>query len=357
MMSSARPWVIYGAYGYTGQLVLDLAIAAGHRPILAGRNREKLRALAEPLGLEHRAFRADDSEAVREVLGGAAVLLNCAGPFVETADPLVRACLDVGCHYADVTGEFMVVEAIAEMDPLANAASVVLCPAVGFDVVPTDCLAAQLKAQLPDATRLTLSLQSNMGVSKGSAKSVINLFAEGPLIRRNGRMTRVSRRALIRKVDFGAGRVRCAPVPWGDLVTAWHTTGIPNIDVVFPLRAGTFELLIEPIMRGAFNSPWVRKRLISLIDRRVEPPGEKELDEVGVVLFGEVENARGDRRAAIMDCPNGYALTAKAAFVTVEHLLEYEGEGGYRTPSQLLGADVPERELGCTVRPSESFSG
>ena len=356
-MARPKPWVMYGAYGYTGQLVLDLATAAGHRPILAGRNPETLRALAEPLGLEHRAFRANDASAVRDALHGAAVLLNCAGPFVETAEPLVRGCLDTRCHYADVTGEFMVIEALAELDGPATNAGVVLCPAVGFDVVPTDCLAAKLKAELPDATRLTLSLQSDMGVSKGSAKSVINLFAEGPLIRRDGKMIRVSRRTHIRTIDFGAGPVPCAPVPWGDLVTAWRTTGIPNIDVVFPLRAGTFELLFEPVMRAAFNSAWVRRRLRRLIDRRVEPPGEKELQEVGVVLFGEVENDRGDRRAAIMDCPNGYALTASAAFATVKHLLEYEGEGGYRTPSQLLGADVTETELGCTLRPSAPFSG
>jgi short subunit dehydrogenase-like uncharacterized protein len=357
MNHDTKRWLMYGAYGYTGALVLDLAVAAGHRPILAGRNADKLAPLAEKHGLESRAFSVDNDRAVREALRDVHVVLNCAGPFVDTADLLVRGCIEAGAHYADVTGEFMVIEDIARLDTAAKDAGVLLCPAVGFDVVPTDCLAAQLHAELPDATRLTLALQSDMGVSKGSAKSVLALFAEGPIIRRDGELARVSRRKHTRRLDYGKGPMVYAPVPWGDLITAWKTTGIPNIDVLVPLRAGAFELWIEPIVRRAFQSPWVRARLTSLIDRKLEPPSQQQLDEVGVLLFGEVENDRGERRAAVMECPNGYALTAEAAFLTVRRLLEHRGEGGFVTPSQLVGAGAPEKELGCTTRATESFSG
>jgi short subunit dehydrogenase-like uncharacterized protein len=356
LIHEGKSWLIYGAYGYTGRLVVDLAVAAGHRPILAGRSPEKLRALADPLGLEPRAFSVEDRGAMLNVLRDVDVVLNCAGPFVDTAESLVSACLDVGCHYADVTGEFMVIEMIAELGPLAQEAGVVLCPAVGFDVVPTDCLAAQLQAELPDATRLTLALQSDMGVSKGSAKSLLSLMAQGAILRREGKLVRVARAKHIREIDYGKGPMRYAPVPWGDLITAWHTTRIPNIDVVIPVRMGALELWIEPIVRSLLSSARVRARLSELIDRKVTPPGRKELEEVGVLLWGEVENDRGERRAATMDCPNGYALTARAAFVTVVRLLAYEGEGGYRTPSQLLGTDIPETELGCTTCFTGSFS-
>ena len=100
----------------------------------------------------------------------------------------------------------------------------------------------------------------------------------------------------------------------------------------------------------------MRARLTQLVDRKLTPPTQKELDDVGVVLWGEVENDRGQRRAAVMHCPNGYALTAEAAFLTGKRLLEHSGDGGFVTPSRLLGIEAPERELGCTVSATELFS-
>jgi short subunit dehydrogenase-like uncharacterized protein len=137
-MSDATPLLIYGAYGYTGRLVVSEARAAGLRPVLAGRDASALAAMAGPLGLDHRATSLDDQGGLDTALEGARVVLHCAGPFVQTSRAMVDACLRRGVHYLDVTGELAVFEAIAARDAEARACGVTLLPGVGFDVVPSD---------------------------------------------------------------------------------------------------------------------------------------------------------------------------------------------------------------------------
>jgi short subunit dehydrogenase-like uncharacterized protein len=157
-MSSAL--LIYGATGYVGQHVARTAGRLGVKAIVAGRDAAKLDRIASETGLERRAFGLDDPAAIDSALNSVAVVLNCAGPFKYTAEPLVAACLRTHAHYLDITGEIPVYEAIQAMDAQAKARGVMLLPGVGFDVVPTDCLALHLKQRLPSATRLRLAFQS-----------------------------------------------------------------------------------------------------------------------------------------------------------------------------------------------------
>ncbi|HEV7923072.1 MAG TPA: saccharopine dehydrogenase NADP-binding domain-containing protein, partial [Thermoanaerobaculia bacterium] len=142
-------WMIYGANGYTGELIAREAARRGERPILAGRDRTAVEALAKELGLQWRAFPLDAPD-LRDIQ----LVLHCAGPFMYTSAPMVRACLDAGAHYLDITGEIVVFEAVMRKDGEAKQRGVTLLPGVGFDVVPTDCLAAQLAQRLPDADEL-----------------------------------------------------------------------------------------------------------------------------------------------------------------------------------------------------------
>src|SRR6266516_7689334 len=103
--------MIYGANGYTGELIAREAVRRGHRPILAGRSAEKIEPLARELGCAWRAFPLDEPQ-LRE----ASLVLHCAGPFINTAMPMVRACLASGAHYLDITGEIEVFESIFALD-------------------------------------------------------------------------------------------------------------------------------------------------------------------------------------------------------------------------------------------------
>ncbi len=164
--------LLYGANGYTGDLIARLAVNQGLRPILAARNSQKVALLATELGLEYRAFALDDM-AIDSALADIAVVLHCAGPFSQTSAPMVAGCLRSQAHYLDITGEISVFEEVAAQDSRAKTAGVMLLPGVGFDVVPSDCLAAHLKRRLPSATQLAIGFQALGRVSRGTATTMV----------------------------------------------------------------------------------------------------------------------------------------------------------------------------------------
>ena len=177
MSEAQKQWMIYGANGYTGELIAREAVNQGLKPILAGRSADKLIPLAEELGLESRAFSLDDVGHLTGELEGMDLVLHCAGPFSATAPPMIKACIASGTHYLDITGEIGVFEHAFTQHWMANEAGVVVCPGVGFDVIPTDCIAAYLIEALPDATHLALGFDSRSGMSPGTAKSSIEGLA------------------------------------------------------------------------------------------------------------------------------------------------------------------------------------
>ncbi len=252
-------WMIYGANGYTGELIAREAVRRGLAPTLAGRNQGKIDALAHELGLQARGFGLDDTKQASRQIEGHALVLNCAGPFSATAAPMMEACLKAGAHYLDITGEIAVFELAQSLDARAREAGIVICPGVGFDVIPTDCIAAMLKKQMPDATHLALGFDSRSGLSPGTAKTSTEGVGEGSKVRRDGKIVSVPLAHRVRYIDFGNGEKMAMTIPWGDVSTAYHTTGIPNIEVfvpatptmVFGARMSTYmtPLLALPPMR------------------------------------------------------------------------------------------------------------
>jgi len=157
-------FLIYGSYGYTGQLIVERAVKEGMHPILAGRDERKLRVQAEKYNLEYRTFSLDETKKLDYALNEVEAVLHCAGPFVLTFRQMAEACLRTKKHYVDISGEIPGFEALAVMDDRAKQAGIMLLPGGGFDVVPTDCLAAHLTQRLSGATCLRLFLR---GVGAG----------------------------------------------------------------------------------------------------------------------------------------------------------------------------------------------
>jgi short subunit dehydrogenase-like uncharacterized protein len=224
-------WLLYGANGYTGELIAREAVARGMRPTLAGRSRQKVEQLAAELGCQSAVFSLDDHTSLVRALDGMTAVLHCAGPFSSTARPMMQGCLATHVHYLDITGEIEVFELAHSVEDKAHRAQVVLCPGVGFDVVPTDSVAAKLKQALPDATHLALGFEGNSGMSKGTAKTSIESVGGGSRVRRDGKIVSVELGSQTRKIDFGSGERLAVGIPWGDVSTAYFTTGIPNIEV------------------------------------------------------------------------------------------------------------------------------
>jgi short subunit dehydrogenase-like uncharacterized protein len=338
---SARA-LVYGATGYTGRLIARLAPEFGVHPVLAGRDPDAVRELAHALGLDHRAFPLDDPGQVRKGLKGIDTVLNCAGPFAHTWRPLAGACLDRGAHYLDVTGEIEVLEALAARDDEARAAGVMLLPSVGFDVVPTDCLAAHLKRRLPTARRLLLGVMASGRISRGTAITMVENWDRGGMIRRSGRAVRVPAAWRTREIDFGRGPRGAVTIPWGDVTTAWHSTRIPDIEVyaAAPRAARTGMRVTRPL--GPLMASATVKAAAKWMIRHGPPgPSDAELGNGFSVVWGRVEDDAGGSAEGRLHCPNAYLLTARAALHILRRVLHGETRPGFATPSLAFGPDLP----------------
>nr|WP_290577342.1 saccharopine dehydrogenase NADP-binding domain-containing protein [Algiphilus sp.] len=337
-------WMIYGANGYTGELIAREAVKRGLKPILAGRRRDRIEALAGELGLEARVFGLDDTGSLAGQLRDCGLVLHCAGPFSATAAPMMAACLEAGAHYLDITGEIAVFEHAQSLTARAREAGVVLCPGVGFDVIPTDCVAAALKDALPDATELTLGFDSRTGMSPGTAKTSVEGMAQGGKIRRGGKLVTVPLAFEVRRIDFGDGEKLAMTIPWGDLSTAFHSTGIPDIRVFIP---GSPKMIrgarIANLFRPALGWDWVQRWLKARIDKTVRGPSELVRARQPTFVWGEARNARGETRTARVRTDNAYSLTVTGALAVVDHLMTEVPAGGAYTPARLVGTDLVSR--------------
>jgi short subunit dehydrogenase-like uncharacterized protein len=337
----STPLLIYGANGYTGALIARLAVERGLRPVLAGRSRAGLTAVATPLGLEQRVFALEDAAALDAGLAGVRVMLHCAGPFTHTARQMVDACLRTHTHYLDITGEIAVFEALAARDAEARAAGVMLLPGVGFDVVPSDCLAAHLKRRLPSATSLALAFQVLGRVSRGTANTAVENVARGGMVRRAGKPLAVPAAYKTRTIDLGGGPVTTSTIPWGDVSTAFHSTGIPNIEVYTPLSTTARRLMVASGYLRPVLGSYAAQRLLKRLVRRQPPgPSDDERARGMSLLWGEVVDNRGARYVSRIRAPEAYALTALTALAIAEKALAGQAPVGFQTPSRAYGADL-----------------
>jgi short subunit dehydrogenase-like uncharacterized protein len=343
-------WILYGATGYTGRLIAEEAVRRKMQPILAGRDANAISKIATELRLEHRGFGLGNEAVVRESIRGAKLVLNCAGPFSATARPLIAACLAERVHYLDITGELDVIEAAAKCDEQAQQAGVIVMPAVGFDVVPSDFLAASLAAKLPSATKLTLAFSGLNSLSPGTAKTMIESLALGGRARIDGQIKRVPVAWKTREVLFREGPLPAVTIPWGDVASAYYSTGIGNIEVYAATPPQQIKLLsrlrwLFPLLKF---SP-LRYVIGWLIDRQLQGPSPTRRERETASLWGRVENAQGQFVEGKLTTPNGYGLTVLTALAIVERLLDGIGKTGFLTPSKAFGTGFIAEFAGCDL--------
>lgn len=334
-------WLIYGANGYTGDLIAREAVKRGLRPILAGRNRDQVAALATALNLEHRIAALDDRAALEAALRDVTVVAHCAGPFSRTSKPMIDACLRTRVHYLDITGEIAVFEAAAARDLEAKAAGIMVLPGAGFDVVPTDCTAAYLKAQLPTATHLALAFRGLGRTSRGTTLTALENMANGGMIRLHGRLTPVPSGWKTRSIDFGDGPTDTVTIPWGDVSTAFYSTGIPNIEVyaAFPpalIRLIKLSRLVNPLIGLAPVQSLIRGRIAA------QPPGPNEVQRAHSRsdVWGEVRDDTGRTATLRLAMADGYTLTVLTTLDIVQRVLGGHAPIGFQTPSGAYGSEL-----------------
>ncbi len=338
-------WMLYGANGYTGRLIAEVAERRGIKPILAGRNREAIEAMAKEHDMPYRVFPLDE---MKDNLESVSAVLLAAGPFLNTSAVVAKACLRASIHYLDITGEIGVFEALFRLDDKAKSAGSVVMPGVGFDVVPSDCLAASLAAALPGATELELAF-SGGSFSKGTIKTVVTGLGEGGAIRENGKIKKVPLGFHSKEIPFADKSRYCTTIPWGDVSTAYRSTGIGNIRVYSgssPSRARQMKAIgyAAPIFRNKF----VQKQLFKLIDAKVTGPDANERASRVTELWGQVTDAQGMSVQGTLTVGEGYSLTAECAVESVERVCGLEP--GFQTPSTAFGADFITEFDGCSMQ-------
>ena len=332
-------FLIYGANGYTGELITRFAAERGLKPILAGRNAEKITELAARYGFEYRVFSLDDTAKLDAALQEVDMVLHCAGPFSITSVPMVKACLRNKKHYTDITGEISVFETCAAMGSKAVEAGIMVMPGVGFDVVPSDCLAIHLKNRLPSATHLTLAWYGMGRMSHGTQATMTMNVGRGGAIRKDGKITPVPAGWKTREIDLGEVRRTGVTIPWGDVSTAFHSTGIPNIEVYTVVPPAALKTMkMTRYLGWLMATGFVQKYL----QRNIPPggPSDSEREKGKTLMWGEATDAEGNRVESRQQGPEGYTLTAIAALNIAEKILAGNFKPGFQTPALSYGADL-----------------
>lgn len=341
MTPPIRSWMLYGAYGYTGTLLAEEAVRRGHRPLLAGRDETRLRPLAARLGLDYVAVSLEDSAALEAAVRGVALVLHAAGPYIHTARPMLQACMAGVTHYLDITGEIAALELAFAFSQRAWDREIAIIPGVGFDVVPTDCLAAYVTAQVPEATQLTLAIHALSRASAGTTKGVVETLARMGTgrVRRDGRLVPYAFGLGAETFRFHDGPHSAAPIPWGDLVTAYHSTGVPNITTYMALSPGILRLMRGAGLLGALlKITPLRALVLDWISRRVQGPDAVTRRTARASVYARAENRRGDVAEAWLETPEAYQLTAETGIRAVEETLARRPRGTL-TPAQAFGPD------------------
>jgi short subunit dehydrogenase-like uncharacterized protein len=332
-------FLIYGANGYTGELITRHAVERGMKPVLAGRNAIAVESLAKKHHLDYRVFSLDEGYRIDSALQNVDAVLHCAGPFSLTSQPMVEACLRNRKHYADITGEIAVFEAMARLDAKAKEAGIMIMSGVGFDVVPTDCLTRHLKDRLPTTDHLSLAFYGIGRLSHGTQSTMTMNVGQGGAIRKNGKITRVPAAWKTREIDFGDVTKNAVTIPWGDVATAYYSTGIPNIEVYTVVPPANLKMLKASRYLGWLMAT---KPAQDYLQKKIPAggPSDEKRAKGKTLLWGEAEDPNGNRVESRLTAPEGYTTTALAALNIMQKILDGNFQPGYQTPAKAYGADL-----------------
>jgi len=339
--------LLYGVTGYAGGEVAQALAAAGTPVVLAGRDPEAVARVAGPLNLEWTAVSLSDHEGLDQALAGAEVVLHAAGPYAQTAAPMLAACLRTGTHYLDLAGEWPVFADIQARDAAAQDAGIMLMPGVGLTIAATDGLLAQAKLAQPDAVKLRLGVSKAQVISRGTVMSAAGLLGPGALVRRSGQVVQAPAGSLTCAFDFGDGLREATAMSWADVITGQHTTGVGDIEVYSELawyqraayRTSGFAMAIS----GA--APW-RSAGRRLASAWPETPTAAARRAASFVMVVEALDPWRRPRRLRLRTLDGYTVSVLTAAAAAQRVLAGQWTPGFQTPSRVFGADFI-LGLGC----------
>ena len=344
--------LLYGATGYTGRLIVEEALEKGLLLVLAGRNHKTVSEFATTCNLPYRIAGLSDPKELDSLLEDIGVVIHAAGPFAVTAQPMIQACLRNKVHYLDITGEIGVFEYAHSLSQKAADAGIMLLPGCGFDVVPTDSMAAWLHEQLPDATNFELAfVNKGGGVSHGTASSMVAKLGEGGAIRKDGVIVPHPLGKYGKWVDFEGKKEFVMSIPWGDVSTAFYTTEIPNIVTYTGMPPMVYRFLkAQKLFNWMLRTGFIRKMLQRNIDKRSPGPDAEKRAASSSIVKAEVRNQAGVRKTGLLKSPDGYTMTARASVLIAGKVVNGQFKPGFQTPAGCYGSNLVMEVEGVTRR-------
>ncbi len=346
--------LIYGANGYTGRLIVDYCLANNLRPSIAGRNKNEITQMAEHTGLDAFVVSLDDSKVLDKVLKPFKAVIHCAGPFVHTYRPMIESCLRTRTNYLDITGEIPVFESIFRLHDEIVEQKIVALPGAGFDVVPTDCLAGLISGRMPDATHLNLYIQMDSTISKGTALTMVEHMGNGSAIRKNGIITKIPMGSDTTSKTISDKKRSFVAYPWGDVSTAYHSTGIENIKVYMSAPPSTIKTMqISRYFPFILKSSLLKSFLQKRISRKVIGPTAAKRKSGSFLIMAEAINSKKETLTYYSTGPEGYSFTAEAAIKATIRILEDNSiNPGFNTPYKAFGWEFLKSVDGVEIKDS-----
>lgn len=339
-------FLLYGANGYTGELIARRAASYGLYPLLAGRDHSAISRLARELNLPFRIFELNDEPSLQAALAEVPLVVHAAGPYHITALPMIHACINAGIHYTDLNGDLSVFEHIQSYHQKALQKGVMLLPGAGFDVVPTDCLAFSLKKRLPDANFLQIAFSiTGSRLSRGTAISTLHQLGQAGATRIKGNLHKepVGKRALEFSFPGYPDTFFTMSIPWGDLSTAFYSTGIPNIETYTGIGKFTWRVLkAQKYFNGILRSRIVHRIALWFIKKSPAGPDTIMREKAISLIYAKATNANKEEVITYMRCPEPYAFTAEAVLVIALKIVDKEYKPGYQTPASAYGEELLE---------------
>jgi short subunit dehydrogenase-like uncharacterized protein len=255
---------------------------------------------------------------------------------------MIEACLQTGTHYLDINGDIAVFEMIKRYDDAAKKAGIMLLPGAGFDVVPTDCVALQLKKLLPDAIALQLAFATlGGGLSHGTATTMATKLGEGATVRKKGKLIRMPLGQKGMWIDFGIKKLFVMSIPWGDISTAYFTTGIPDIETYTGISKKMYNLLkLQPLFNWLLRTNFIRNYIKKKINRRPAGPSDEQRSKAMSLVWGQARNVEGKAATVRLSGPEGYTLTTHSSLIIVQKILKGDFSPGYQTPASVYGENL-----------------
>jgi len=337
-------FLLYGANGYSGELIARFAHQYGLQPVLAGRNKQAIETLANKLHLPFCIFDLADSDAVKNALQKVKLVVHAAGPYDFTAKPMIEACMQTNTHYLDLNGDTDVFETLQGYNQRAIEKNIMILPGAGFDVVPTDCLSLWLKNRLPGASKLEIAFVIvGSGLSRGTSITTLQKLGLPGAVRKDGKLVPepIGKRGMWIAFPDSKQRSFMMSIPWGDISTAYFSTGIPNIETYTGISKATWLFLKgQFLFNWLLRTPLVHGIIRKIITSKSPGPGDEKRDKAVSLIWGRVTNPQGQSLTARMRCPEAYSLTAMAVLLIAKKILEGNFKPGYQTPASAYGEDL-----------------